>query len=334
MYFNLLIISVLGERPSSQMSFLDQFLKESSVSRNTTPGRDTGPSQHPVASQRGYSIESDEGDVEDNRAASLASSRSNMSEQSVDNVSHAVSVSGSAGGNPRISAPLQNTSLGSGAGLTQLPPGVMKPKMHQFIIRTFSSPLKCNHCTSLMVGLTRQGVVCEVCGFACHVRCKDRVPAMCPVPPDQTKRPLGIDPTKGIGTAYEGYVKVPKPGGVKKGWQRQFVVVCDFKLFLYELAAAAPSVAVSQVLDMRDPEFEVTSVRESDVIHAAKKDVPCIFRVTTSLMDPPGIRHQCLMLADSESEKTKWVVALNELHRILKKNKLPDRYGPTTGQCY
>ena len=90
-------------------------------------------------------------------------------------------------------------------------------------------------------------MVCEVCGFACHIRCKDRVPPACPVPPDQTKRPLGIDPTRGIGTAYEGYVKVPKPGGVKKGWQRQFVVVCDFKLFLYELQAAAPAVAVSQV---------------------------------------------------------------------------------------
>ena len=76
---------------------------------------------------------------------------------------------------------------------------------------------------------------------------------------------------------------------------------------------------------MRDPEFEVSSVRESDVIHANKKDVPCIFRVTTSLMDPPGVRHQCLMLADTESEKTKWVVALNELHRILKKNNLPSR---------
>ena len=77
--------------------------------------------------------------------------------------------------------------------------------------------------------------------------------------------------------------------------------------------------------DMRDPEFEVSCVRESDVIHANKKDVPCIFRVTTSLMDPPGVRHQCLMLADTESEKTKWVVALNELHKILRKNKLPDR---------
>lgn len=298
------------------MSFLDQFLKESSVSRHTTPGREPGPlGQH----QRAFSLESDEADVEDNRGASLASSRSNMSEQSVDAVSPLV-----AGGNPRISAPLQNTSLGTGAGLTGMGQN-LKPKCHQFLIRSFSSPLKCNHCTSLMVGLTRQGVVCEVCGFACHIRCKDRVPAACPVPPDQTKRPLGIDPTRGIGTAYEGYVKVPKPGGVKKGWQRQFVVVCDFKLFLYELQAAAPTVAVSQVLDMRDPEFEVSSVRESDVIHAAKKDVPCIFRVTTSLMDPPGIRHQCLMLADSESEKTKWVVALNELHRILKKNKLPDR---------
>lgn len=65
-----------------------------------------------------------------------------------------------------------------------LPP---KPKSHQFLVRTFSSPTKCNHCTSLMVGLTRQGVVCEVCGFACHMACCDKVPPVCPVPPDQSK---------------------------------------------------------------------------------------------------------------------------------------------------
>lgn len=79
----------------------------------------------------------------------------------------------------------------------------------------------------LKVGLTRQGVVCELCGFACHTVCCQKVPTLCPVPSDQTKRPLGIDPTRGnfvlsysinlytnffyfvgIGTAYEGYVKV------------------------------------------------------------------------------------------------------------------------------
>ncbi|KFB49947.1 AGAP012090-PA-like protein [Anopheles sinensis] len=201
-----------------------------------------------------------------------------------------------------------------------------KAKVHQFLVRTFSSPTKCNHCTSLMVGLTRQGVVCELCGFACHMICCPKVPTQCPVPSDQTKRPLGIDPTRGIGTAYEGYVKVPKLGGVKRGWVRQFVVVCDFKLFLYDISAdrsALPSVHVTQVLDMRDPEFTVSGVRESDVIHATKKDVPCIFRITTSLLDG-GPSLQTLMLADTESEKAKWVVALSELHRILKRNNLPN----------
>lgn len=60
------------------------------------------------------------------------------------------------------------------------------------------------------------------------------------------------------------------------------MVVCDFKLFLYDISQdrnALPAVTVSLVLDMRDPEFAVSSVRESDVIHAGKKDIPCIFRV-------------------------------------------------------
>ncbi|GFS53774.1 hypothetical protein TNIN_380643 [Trichonephila inaurata madagascariensis] len=121
---------------------------------------------------------------------------------------------------------------------------------------------------------------------------------------------------------------VPKPGGVKKGWMRQFVVVCDFKLFLYDLAqdkSAQPYVCVSQVLDMRDEDFSVNSVLESDVIHANRKDIPCIFRITTSMMDPPGLKNQTLMLVDRESEKNKWVDALTELHRILRRNKLPSR---------
>ncbi|XP_043483679.1 serine/threonine-protein kinase Genghis Khan [Leptopilina heterotoma] len=280
------------ERPTSQMSYLEHFLKET------------------ASSTRHGSVDSVEGDIEDNRAPSITSSKSNLSELSIDPTS-----------------PLSHELLNKSSSVHNQPNVQPKPKSHQFLVRTFSAPTKCNHCTSLMVGLTRQGVVCEVCGFACHMPCCDKVPPMCPVPHDQTKRPLGIDPTRGIGTAYEGYVKVPKMGGVKKGWVRQFVVVCDFKLFLYDISPdrnAIPSVYVSQVLDMRDEEFSVSSVRDSDVIHATKKDIPCIFRITTSLLEPPGLRNHTLMLADTESEKTKWVVALSELHRILKRNNLPN----------
>ncbi|XP_013414269.1 serine/threonine-protein kinase MRCK alpha isoform X3 [Lingula anatina] len=203
-----------------------------------------------------------------------------------------------------------------------------QPRSHRFAVRTFSTPVKCNHCTSLMVGLQRQGTVCEVCHYACHVLCTERAPQVCPVPPDQTKRPLGIDPAKGIGTAYEGYVRIPKPGGIKKGWMRQFVVVCDFKLFLYDInpeKTSQASVQVNQVLDMRDEEFSVSSVLQSDVIHANRRDITCIFRVTTSQLHPPGSKHAVLMLAENESDKQRWVGALNELHKILRKNKIPDK---------
>lgn len=55
--------------------------------------------------------------------------------------------------------------------------------------------------------------------------------------------------------------QVPKPAGVKKGWQKALAVVCDFKLFLYELAegkVAQPSVVVSQVIDMRSVILKTT----------------------------------------------------------------------------
>ncbi|XP_056424453.1 serine/threonine-protein kinase MRCK alpha isoform X3 [Hyla sarda] len=204
----------------------------------------------------------------------------------------------------------------------------LKPKAHQFVVKTFNTPTKCNQCTSLMVGLIRQGCTCEVCGFSCHVTCADKAPSVCPIPPEQTKGPLGIDPQKGIGTAYEGHVRVPKPAGVKKGWQRALAVVCDFKLFLYDIPegkTSQPSCVVSQVIDMRDEEFAVSSVLASDVIHANRKDIPCIFRVTASQLSASSNKCSVLFLADSESDKSKWVGVLNELHRILKKNKLKDR---------
>nr|XP_049707642.1 serine/threonine-protein kinase Genghis Khan isoform X3 [Helicoverpa armigera] len=304
------------DRPPSQMSYLDQFLKEAPTERHydnvaSINEQKMSPqyryrNQHCCNAKLMYGSQQSaalSGSVElqdelEPRASSPASSKSSPSEMST------VSI---------------DPSLGPSV------PG--KQKVHQFLVRTFSSPTKCNHCTSLMIGLTRQGVVCETCGLAVHTWCCGRVAPRCPLPPERSRRPLGIDPARGQGTAYEGYVKVPKPGGVKKGWMRQFVVVCDFKLFLYDISQdrnALPSVCVSQVLDMRDPEFSVTSVKDSDVIHANKRDIPCIFRISTSQLEG-GKRSHTLMLAESESEKTKWVVALSELHRILKRNNLPDK---------
>lgn len=43
------------------------------------------------------------------------------------------------------------------------------------------------------------------------------------------------------------------------------------------------------------------------------------------MLNPPGIKNHTLMLVEKESEKSKWVDALNELHRILRRNKLTSK---------
>uniref|UniRef100_A0A8C9L9H4 non-specific serine/threonine protein kinase n=1 Tax=Pavo cristatus TaxID=9049 RepID=A0A8C9L9H4_PAVCR len=167
-----------------------------------------------------------------------------------------------------------------------------------------------------------------VCSFACHVSCKDSAPQVCPIPPEQAKRPLGVDVQRGIGTAYKGYVKVPKPTGVKKGWQRAYAVVCDCKLFLYDVPegkSTQPGVVASQVLDLRDEDFSVSSVLAPDVIHATRKDIPCIFRVTASLLGLPSKSCSLLILTENENEKRKWVGILEGLQSILHKNRLKNQ---------
>ncbi|ELW49542.1 Serine/threonine-protein kinase MRCK alpha [Tupaia chinensis] len=84
-------------------------------------------------------------------------------------------------------------------------------------------------------------------------------------------------------------------------------------------------VKASNIITEWDEDFSVSSVLASDVIHASRKDIPCIFRVTASQLSASSSKCSILMLADSENERSKWVGVLNELHKILKKNKFRDR---------
>ena len=52
-------------------------------------------------------------------------------------------------------------------------------KQHRFQPLTFHTPTYCVHCLQLLVGVTKQGVVCSDCGFPCHERCQDLITVNC-----------------------------------------------------------------------------------------------------------------------------------------------------------
>lgn len=70
----------------------------------------------------------------------------------------------------------------------------------------------------------------------------------------------------------------------------------------------------------------------------------CILTFHSSLVSPqvtaaqlsPSSSHKpsILILADSDQERNKWVGLLNELHRILKKNKLKERFVYVPKEAY
>uniref|UniRef100_A0A914HAA0 non-specific serine/threonine protein kinase n=1 Tax=Globodera rostochiensis TaxID=31243 RepID=A0A914HAA0_GLORO len=192
---------------------------------------------------------------------------------------------------------------------------------HHFVNASLRAPTKCVVCTSVLIGADRQGMYCQECQVACHVGCLNKVPKECPVPND-LRRSDGIDMMRGNGTAYQGAVKTPKNGGVKRGWQTTYVIVCDFKLYLYDcqtdgrhgkIVSIDPQ--IRQVLDMKDPDFQVSPATENDAIHASKSDLPKIFKVAFSQVHdfhtcaafpppPPAVGALSEMMQDEKSMMT------------------------------
>lgn len=105
---------------------LEQQQQQQQLQQQPPPPQHIYSNQQLLLHHSNYSMESEEGDIEDNRPPSLNSSKSNLTENSMDHHSiHSAAMRG------KVTPSLQ--------------------KVHQFLVRTFSSPTKCNHCTSLMV---------------------------------------------------------------------------------------------------------------------------------------------------------------------------------------
>uniref|UniRef100_A0A914ZGR9 protein kinase C n=1 Tax=Parascaris univalens TaxID=6257 RepID=A0A914ZGR9_PARUN len=61
---------------------------------------------------------------------------------------------------------------------------------HRFKSYNFKSPTFCDHCGSMLYGLFKQGLKCEVCNVCCHHKCQKHMPNLCGVNQKQLSQAL------------------------------------------------------------------------------------------------------------------------------------------------
>eukprot|EP01136_Pigoraptor_vietnamica_P026441 Opistho-1_new@81508 len=179
-------------------------------------------------------------------------------------------------------------------------------KGHKFVVRSFYSPTKCDVCNLPLLGLMRQGIVCDDCGYNCHSACAGGAFPRCPTPANQKGLQLR-DPLQPSGVVMEGFLRVPRPGGVRKGWRRHFVVLTGARMLLFNGEDQKQGQEIVSSIDLRAPDFRVENVTPADVIHANRKEIPMIFRVVYSTETS---KRQIFFQADNEPGKVTWLTTI------------------------
>ena len=193
------------------------------------------------------------------------------------------------------------------------------PNEHKFEVVSFQIIERCEYCCGILYGICRQAVRCKDknCQYLCHPKCRQFLPTNCPININQRQLLKGVNFAQGMGTIMQGNLKVPKQGGVKKGWQDHYVFLSNARLFVCPIVDAKPSLIPSLIVDIKDPQFLVSSVNETDVIHASKRDIPCIFKMIVSKLKSPQSKHKLLFCAKDEKDRNNWINVLKDLNERL-----------------
>ena len=139
--------------------------------------------------------------------------------------------------------------------------------------------------------------------------------------------------------AFQGWVMIPKPGGVRKGWRQIWFSASGGKIVLHEKSAkkskdkSTPKITTPGIgevlepgahiaLDLRQPNFSVTSVEQADVIHASKQEIPRICKV--SYQGCGDSMMELLVLAETVELKQKIMNLCVSLHAKALSTEQPD----------
>jgi serine/threonine-protein kinase MRCK len=118
----------------------------------------------------------------------------------------------------------------------------------------------------------------------------------------------------GLGRIIDGWLRLPKPGGVRKGWRRHWVVLYESQLCVFGPEGERGETEVQQVMNLAHPSFAMQQVKQTELIHANASDIPRIFQLELA----EGSHEETMyLLAESEDEKALWMKTIADVHQAV-----------------
>ncbi|CAF1093687.1 unnamed protein product [Adineta ricciae] len=189
----------------------------------------------------------------------------------------------------------------------------LRNDLHDFMIANFHVTAMCDDCQNALIGIVRQGFVCQRCKLICHPDCMEKISTPCRPSIKDRSRTILLD---------QHIVRIPKAGGIKKGWSKYQLLNLQTKLLFYELSSDKDQKITwpqpAFIVDLTDDEFLVSSVTSSDAYHANKKDVSSIFKISVLKLSSPKQFQHTLLLTNNETEKNQYVNMLSDLSTKVK----------------
>ncbi|CAH8454000.1 unnamed protein product [Heterobilharzia americana] len=222
---------------------------------------------------------------------------------------------------------------------------------HKFIFATFIQPTKCHVCGSLILGQKWQGVQCQDCQLKCHHQCRLSAHTVCPAPPLPS-----MDDSCNFGSDFESDVKMPKLGGIKRGWLKYRMYLSDKRLFFYDVISESPNMQAlsgsasslspsfqnlhrsnnnvslnslnvgtnlvfqsnspGRIVDLRSSGFSVSRVTAADVIHAKHQDIPKILKIIVDDFLPTA---PLFLLFENSSLCERWFKLIQDVLKLVQR---------------
>ncbi|CAF1605265.1 unnamed protein product, partial [Adineta ricciae] len=180
--------------------------------------------------------------------------------------------------------------------------------LHDFSLVNFRLPSICHYCRYALIGIIRQGFVCQRCAIVCHSECMEKIQTVCDLANRDRNR---------INLLDQNIVRIPKSDDLRKEWKKCQLLTTDTKVLFYDLTIDKnitwPRPCL--ILDVFDHKFHVDSIALSDRVNGNKTDLAATFKISVTKISAPQRTKHVYISATNSSERDQYIERLKSLQQ-------------------